>query len=248
MKLTVADPKFLKEGISIVSDLVNEVKIKFSENGLELVAMDPANVSMVIFTLLRNNFVEYEAPDNPEISISLTSFKQILKRAKPADSITLELGSDNRLKILFRGKNKRTFYLPLIEIDEKEQKEPDLKFAMIVETEASSFSDAISDVDVIGETVAFTADASSLVISSEDELSKADVEFKDDETTSITADTEDKIKARYSIDYLKKMIGADKIAPKVKIMFSADYPLKLQYLVQDKLQLSFVLAPRGDQD
>ena len=66
MKLTVAEPKFLKDGISVVSELVNEVKIKFSNNGLELIAMDPANVSMVVFMLLRNNFVEYELDDDSD--------------------------------------------------------------------------------------------------------------------------------------------------------------------------------------
>jgi len=39
MKLTLAEPKYLKEGISIISDLVNEATLKLTQEGLELVAM-----------------------------------------------------------------------------------------------------------------------------------------------------------------------------------------------------------------
>jgi len=50
MKLTLAEPKYLKESIAIISDLVNEAKFKVNKEAIELVAMDPANVAMVIHT------------------------------------------------------------------------------------------------------------------------------------------------------------------------------------------------------
>ena len=39
MKLTLADTKFLKDSVSIIADLVTEVRFKVTKNGLELVAM-----------------------------------------------------------------------------------------------------------------------------------------------------------------------------------------------------------------
>ena len=58
MRLTLAEPKYLKDSISIISELVNEAKLKISKDGIELVAMDPANVAMVIFRLLPTAFTE----------------------------------------------------------------------------------------------------------------------------------------------------------------------------------------------
>ena len=52
MKLTLAEPKYLKDSISIISELVNEASFKITPEAIELVAMDPANVAMVIFKLL----------------------------------------------------------------------------------------------------------------------------------------------------------------------------------------------------
>ena len=44
------------------------------------------------------------------------------------------------------------------------------------------------------------------------------------------------------------MIQGSKISDKVKIEFAKDYPLKLEYLEKNKVQLMFVLAPRVDNE
>ena len=68
------------------------------------------------------------------------------------------------------------------------------------------------------------------------------------EDVKITTDVQEKIKAKYSIEYLKKMIAGGKLAPNVKVMFNKDYPLKLEYKSVDKVMLSFILAPRVEND
>ena len=58
MKLVLAEPKLLRESVTIISDLVNEATFKIDSNGMEMVAMDPANVAMVIFKLLSSSFAD----------------------------------------------------------------------------------------------------------------------------------------------------------------------------------------------
>ena len=53
------------------------------------------------------------------------------------------------------------------------------------------------------------------------------VEMKANDTTIIKADGEDILKAKYSLEYLKKMITCEKISDKVSLSFNTDYPLKL---------------------
>jgi DNA polymerase III sliding clamp (beta) subunit (PCNA family) len=47
---------------------------------------------------------------------------------------------------------------------------------------------------------------------------------------------------------LKKIIKGGKLTGKVKLQFGNDYPLRVDYLVQDKLNLGFILAPRVAND
>jgi len=121
MRLTLAEPSYLKESISIISDLVNEARFKVTPDAIELVAMDPANVAMVIFKLLSSSFTEYDVAKEAELAINLSNLKQVLRRASPKDMLTLELDADNRLKITLKSGTTRTFNLPIIELEEKEQ-------------------------------------------------------------------------------------------------------------------------------
>ena len=248
MRLTLAEPSYLKESISIISDLVNEARFKVTPDAIELVAMDPANVAMVVFKLLSSCFTEYDVKKDTEIAINLSNLKQVLRRASPKDMLTLELDGDNRLKVELRGTTNRTFNLPIIELEEKEQKVPDLKFPVVVKTSSSILNEAIADVDVVGESVAFIAEPKKFILHAEGDLNQARIEIKEDDITKINSNSDEKIKAKYSIEYLKKMINGSKISDDVVIQFNKDYPLKLDYKTVDKVMLSFILAPRVEND
>lgn len=248
MRLTLAEPKYLKESISIISDLVNEARFKVNKEAIELVAMDPANVAMVIFKLLSSSFTEYDVKKDVEIAINLSNLKQIMRRAKPNDMLTLELDPENRLKIQLKGTNLRTFNLPIIELDEKEQKIPDLKFPVTIKLPSEILNDAVEDVDVVAESVTFIAEPKKFAVNAEGDLSQAKIEVKESENTKIKVDGSEKVKAKYSVEYLKKMISGSKIADEVSIYFNKDYPLKLEYKTVDKVMLSFILAPRVENE
>ena len=44
------------------------------------------------------------------------------------------------------------------------------------------------------------------------------------------------------------MISGGKLTDNVSIYFNTDYPMKIEYKVTDRLLLSFILAPRVDND
>jgi len=248
MKLVLADPKYFKDSISIISELVSEAKFKANSDGLELVAMDPANVAMVIFKLLSSSFTSFEVGENEEIAINLNNLKQILRRAKSDDILSLETTEDNKLKILLKGSSSRSFSLPTLDLDDREQKVPQLTFPISVNTTSQILAEAIEDVSVVAESVTFLGEKDQLFVKAEGDLSKAFIEIKADDHTTINTDSNEKFKSKYSLEYLKKMIGGSKLHEQVTIYFNTDYPLKLEYKVTDKLLLSFILAPRVDND
>ena len=109
-------------------------------------------------------------------------------------------------------------------------------------------TEAIEDVSVVAESVTFLGEKGLLSVKAEGDLSKAFIEIKPDDTTIIKTTSNDKLKAKYSLEYLKKMIPGGKLAENVSLYFNNDYPLKLEYKLKDKLSLSFILAPRVDND
>ncbi|MDD5331761.1 MAG: proliferating cell nuclear antigen (pcna) [Candidatus Nanoarchaeia archaeon] len=248
MKLVLAEPRYLKDSINIISELVNEVTFKVDETKIEIVAMDPANVAMIIFKLLSSAFVEYDVKKPVSLSVSLDSLKQVLRRAKPSDTLKLELDEDkNRLRIQLKGESTRTFNLSLIDIDESEQRIPELNFGARIEMPTLIFDEAIEDMSVIAESVALVANKNTFMIKSESKLHNAKVEVGRDDDTTITSQDEEII-AKYSLEYLRKISKASKLSDKVILNFDKEYPLKAEFRVLDKLDLSFILAPRVSSD
>ncbi|MBU0756985.1 MAG: proliferating cell nuclear antigen (pcna) [Nanoarchaeota archaeon] len=247
MKLVLADSKIFKDSVSIISDLVTEAQFKITKDSIDLVAMDPANVAMVIFKLLSSAFTEYSVEKEQKIALNLNNLKQILRRTGANDILTMEL-HENKFKLTLKSNTTRTFFLPIIELEEREQKIPELNFPVSIETNSSILNEAIEDVDIVAESVSFIAEKGKFIVSAEGDLSQARIEIVSDDDTDIKTDTPDTVKAKYSIEYLKKMIQGSKLSPKAVINFNKDYPLKLNYSVVDKMVMSFILAPRVDND
>ncbi len=249
MKLSIAEPRLLADSISIISDLVNDVRFKIDKDKIELIAMDPANVAMVIFKLLSSAFSEYKVDKEIEIGVGLDALKSILKRAKPSDVVVLEIDTEkNRLKVQLKSDSVRTFNLALLDIEDKEQKIPDLSFPLKIDTNSAIFDDAIQDMDIVSESVALAVMHDKFIVEAESAVSDARTEIPKDNETSIKNSSKEEIRAKYSIEYLKKITKGGKLSNKVCLQFNKNYPLRVDYLVKDKLSLSFILAPRISND
>ena len=247
MKLTLAEPRLLKEPISILSEIVNDVSIKVDGEKIEIIATDPANVALVVFKLLSSAFIEYEISGKEVISVNLDNLNQILRRLKGNDTLTLELDKiKNKLKVKMSGDSERVFQLSLLDLDDRNQPIPELNFNSKVVTNSKILEEAIEDVSIVADSVSFGLDSGKMSIKGEGNLSHAHVELKAGDDTEITSSNE--IIAKYSIEYLKKLIKGGKLSDKVIIQWDTDYPLKLEYNVMDKLALSFILAPRVSDD
>ena len=249
MKLTLEEPKLLVDSVAVISELVNDVRFTVDKDKISLIAMDPANVAMVIFNLLSSSFTEYNVDKPINIAINLDALKAILRRSKPSDVLSITLDEEkNKLQLQLRSDSTRTFNLALIDLEEKEQKIPDLQFPLKVETTSHKFDEAIQDMDIVADSVALVADKDTFVIAAESNLNDAKTELVSDDETKITATGSEEVKSKYSIEYLKKIIKASKLASKVTLQFNKDYPLRADYLVKDKLSFSVILAPRVSND
>ncbi|MAG47717.1 proliferating cell nuclear antigen (pcna) [archaeon] len=246
MKLILDEPKYLKNPIAIISELVNEVVLKFDKDKMELIAMDPANVALINFKLLSSAFTEYSLEEDVEVGVNLDNLKQILRRAKPSDKLSLEL-KNNKLKMDLEGENKRTFNLSLIDIENQKQRIPDLKFTGSIDIGTSLFDEAIEDMGVVADSVTLVADKEQFSVQADGTLSNAVVQI-DSGNENVNLKVENVIKSKYSLEYLRKIIKGSSLSDSVSLNFGNDYPLRIDYKILDKLNLSVILAPRVAND
>ena len=234
------NPKTFAEVISIISELVTEVRLKFDEKGMSIVAIDPANVALVSFRLPRSAFSQYES-GNETLGINLDNLKAVLRRAKQGSVLIME-NQETMLKLDILDKIKRTFLLALIEIEGEEKIMPSLEFLSQIQINPADFVDAIEDCLIVADSCTLIAEPEKFIIEASG-LNSARAEFSSDEVTIISGNS----KAKYSLEYLQKFVKASKLADKVYINFSSDHPIKLEFK-KDNFDLAFILAPRVENE
>ncbi|MFH1500520.1 MAG: proliferating cell nuclear antigen (pcna) [archaeon] len=240
MLLKTESPKILTDVISIISELVTEVRIKVNRAGLSIIAIDPANVALVSFKLPAAFFSQLEAEEEV-LGVSLESLRSVLKRCY-ADSTLVLKREDNTLQVEIHDKIKRVFSLALIEIESEEKTEPSLEFTSKIEMASLDFLEAIEDCSVVADSCSFSVNNEKFTMEGRG-LNSAKSEFSSDEV-KITGDN---ATSKYSLEYLQKFVKACKIMDRVYVNFSDDYPLRLEFK-RENLELTFVLAPRVETD
>lgn len=240
MILKLDDPKLLGNAVDIISNLVVEVRLKLLEDGLSVVAVDPANVALVIFRLPKESFAQYEA-GNEVWGVNLMDLKKILKRASGAASISLE-EVEGKLRITIFDKVKRNFNLSLVEVSAEDKDIPELNFAARIEMDAKDFSQAVEDASVVADSCAFILRDDVFTVEGKGSLNSARAEFSGGDLELFGQG-----KSKYSLEYLMKFIKGGKISSNVVVSFSDDYPLRLDF-PGEKMGIGFVLAPRVEND
>jgi len=241
MKLKLEDPRFFSNLISIISELVTEVRIKVDEKGMGLVAVDPATVAMVYFNIPAELFSKFEVEKEEVLGVNLDNLKAILRRCGLGCPLTME-SQDNLLKISIQDKIKRDFTLALIDVEGEDKEMPEWEFKSVIKMDAQAFVDAIEDCLVVSDTCTFIAEPNKFIVEAKG-LNSARAEFSSDDIQIFS----DSSSARFSLEYLSKFIKGAKIANKVELNFSENHPMRINFPT-GKVMLSFVLAPRVEQE
>jgi len=247
VKLVLSDSATFKDAINSISGLVTETNITLKPTHLEIVAMEAANVGMIIFKMMNTEFAEYKIGDSEEATfgLKLSDFKSVLSRGKEKDQVLTLSIDGNQLKISFVGKTKKDFTLPLIDTGVKATKIPNLNFNAEITIDNSELRDAVDDVSIVSEAVEFKVEKGIFIVSGAGDQSKAMSETKG---TVKVIEAEKSAKSKFSIEYINKMLNS-KLNKVVKVGLGSGYPLKLSY-VNDKgsISLTYILAPRVDND
>lgn len=248
-KANLEEVGLIKDSMKTISDLISEGLFQLKEDGIHLIAADPAMVGLVDFKLEEDVFEEFELDEETKVGLNLENFYSILRRANSDDTITLELDEDNsKFKIIMKGMSTRSFSLPILNLSEDDIPSTDqLDFNIEAELETQVFEGAVKDAMVVSDSVTISADDETINIVSEGDQSNVDFQISGDSDGVIALEGSE-AKSMFSLDYLNKMIGAKSLSDTLNMKLGEDFPMRLEFTVPEKADLSFVLAPRIEED
>ncbi len=241
MQLTLPNPKIFSDIITIISEVVTEVRMKISKEGISLVAIDPANVAMVYFKIPSELFSEFQLEKEEELGINLNSLKAVLRRCSPGSALVMEK-QENTLRIILSDRVRRDFSLALIDIDVEEKPLPSWEFNSVIKLNSDILVEVIEDCAVVSDACTFIAEPNKFIVEAHS-LNSVRAEFSSDEAEIHSGNST----ARFSLEYLSKFIKGAKISNKATLSFSSNHPMRLDFHT-GAVVLSFVLAPRVEQD
>ncbi len=241
MQIKLENPKLFSDLISIISELVTEVRLKVTRDGIHLIAIDPANVAMVYFKMPADLFTQFDLQRDEVLGVNLENLKAVLRRCKPGSALTLAK-EDNVLRLSIQDRIKRDFTLALLDIDAEEKEMPQWEFKSVIKMDADAFAEVVEDCLVVSDACTFFAEPTKFIVEAHG-LNSARAEFSSDEVEIYS----DKSKARFSLEYLNKFVKGAKISNRVTLSLSDDHPMRIDFPTGN-VMLSFVLAPRIEQE
>lgn len=243
----IVDAETLQAALDSVGVLVDECKIHLEEDGIQIRAVDPANVGMVDLELAASAFESYEA-DGGLIGVNLTRLEDIANMADSDQLINLELDEETgKLHISTDGLE---YTLALIDPDSirKEPDLPDLDLPARIVVEGRDIDRAVKAADMVSDHIALGVDedTETFYVDAEGDTDDVHFELGRDDLIDLQVGTAHSL---FSLDYLKDMNRAIPKDAEVTISLGEEFPVKLHFeIAEGEGQVNYMLAPRIQSD
>ena len=233
----------LQATLDSVGVLVEECKIHLDEGGLEIRAVDPANVGMVDLSLSVEAFESYEA-DGGLIGVNLARLQDIADMADSDQLVHLELDEETRkLHISIDGLE---YTLALIDPDSirEEPDLPDLDLSSTIVIEGRDIDRAVTAADMVSDHIELGVDDASGVfyVDAEGDTDDVHLELGNEDLIDLVAGPASSL---FSLDYLQDMNKAIPKDAEVTMELGEEFPVKLHFDIADgEGAVTYMLAPR----
>lgn len=233
----------IQELLSPVSVLVDECKIEISDNGLQIRAVDPANVCMVDVTLEKDGFESFEG-QRSVIGVDLERLEDIISMGTSGSTVSLSAdSSDQRLNIDVENVD---YNLSLIDPDSIRDGPdiPDLDLPAGTTIEGGKVSQGIKAAGMVSDhlMLSFDEDNGAFRIGAEGDTDDVNVEHNESDVESMAAQDAESI---YSLEYLQKISKAVGSSREIDLEMDDEKPVKIEYeIAEENGDVVYMLAPR----
>jgi proliferating cell nuclear antigen len=251
-----ASATLLKRILDAIKDLVQDVNLLCTEDGIELQSMDAAHVALINFTILAEACSLYTCDEQVTLGINVVNLTKIIKCAEPEDSVVLALSEDeSALHITFEsrsGSRKHEFAMNLMNIDSQHLQIPEIEYTCSIKMPSAEFTRFIRDGATFGETVTLSVKEDVLVAEIRGDAGITTITEKQDKTsksasqwTEIECGTP--VSMMFALKYLAAFTKAQHISDQVALYLVAGSPLYVSYDMEAKGSVGFYLAPKHDE-
>jgi proliferating cell nuclear antigen len=234
----------------------NDINIHFETERLFIQALDASRVSIFEVYLPKGWFDVYNISDEngAVIGINTNNLYKVLHAREKNQSLTMRMddSSDDKIMLDMTSDNPtifdKHFQLPLIDIDTEMMHIPSMEYKADFSLPSNTFATLIDQLKMFGETLRIECSEDKIQLFSESlDSGKMSVDIPIDDLVSFAIEEDEQLDISFALTYLHNICLYSKLAKTVDISMTTDYPIRIQYLLDDSnAKIVYYLAPKID--
>lgn len=238
----------LKKIIDALKDLVTDVNLEISNEGIALQAMDASHVALVSLMLRSENFLHFNCERGQSIGISMSNLSKIIRCAENDDSVILRLAEEgSQLHIIFEGKKDdkiSEFNLNLLSLDSEHLTIPDQDYPVLVQVPTSELTNICRELSQISDTINFDVNKERVVFSVNGDIGRGAITLRHkDSGAGAQIKCTSSVNVSFAIRYLNLFNKAGALGNKASLALSEELPLKMSIDFEIG-EIKYYLAPK----
>ena len=211
----------LKEFVNLLG-ILDEASLKVGKSGLHIKAMDPSSISMVEADLSKNLFSKWDV-DEGTITVDVDRIREALRHIKKADKLSVNtIKTDKEATMLQFSIGKEKIEIPYSnETKEEPKREPKTEFTATATLQAKPLKDFLAKAKKIDSHVLVVAKNNKLILFCKGDGGNIRAEMPAE------VQTKKEVAARFTIEFLSKMLKAAGKNTKISMDLKTDEPVKL---------------------
>lgn len=239
----------LKKLIEALRELVTNINLECTDQGIELQAMDTSHVALVTFVLHATSFDEYRCDGPQTIGLSLEKLAKVLRAADNEDALVLRVEDRaSRISLIFEGRNEdkiSEFRLNMLTLDSEHLGIPETEYAAVITMPSAQFSRICKELSQLSDSLTIDVTKQRVQFSVEGEDGEGIVTLRHRETgdNKTILQVSEQIRMSYAMRYLLLFNKSSTLSDEVMISLAPSLPLVVHYQF-DLGEMKYYLAPK----
>jgi proliferating cell nuclear antigen len=245
MHLKTIQASAFKAVFEVLKDIINDVNVYFTDEGVRILTIDTAHVTLVHMHLMAENFEEYECPGKIVAGMNMANMFKLLKSVTSQDTLTIDIEGRDYMQIKIENSAKKSFTafkLKLLDINEDELEVPDIEMDVITTLPSVDFQKISRDMGNLSSDMNIIRDSNILELSCQGDFADQITKIEYPEMTPRVGNS-------YSLKYINMYTRATSMCSSVQIMQnsqSQEMPIIFRYTIANLGDLKFYLAAKID--
>ena len=236
----------------------DSINVICDKERLFIQAIDKSHVSIFEIYLPKSWFDVYTIEQKTDITIGINTnlLYKVLHAREKYHKLSIKLDNSNVdiLQIHMTSESNvnfdKHFEVPLIDIDSEMMSIPEMEYQAEFSLQSAMFATLIDQLKMFGDTLRIECSEDKITLFSESmESGKMVVDIPIDDLSSFAIEEDQELDLSFSLVHLYNICSYSKIAKNIDISMTTNYPIRIQYLLDDvdsNAKLLFYLAPKMD--